>query len=87
MQRLVLSTDDIPEAERFSYWREAVGERLFGFSPEPNKGQETPFMANVVASLGPSLARFQIRCDRHAVLRRPPEIARVGWGDSVLLYH
>jgi hypothetical protein len=30
MQRLVFSTDAIPETERFSYWRAAVGDGLLG---------------------------------------------------------
>jgi AraC-like DNA-binding protein len=86
MQRLVLSTDEVPEAERFSYWREAVGERLFGFTPEPTGGRETPFNAHVVASVRPSLTHFHIRCDRHPVLRGPCEIARRPWDDEILLY-
>jgi hypothetical protein len=41
MQRLVLSTADFPEADRFSYWREEVCERVIGVSGERGKGQET----------------------------------------------
>jgi AraC-like DNA-binding protein len=86
MQRLVVSTDHIPEAERFSYWREEMGERLFGFSPEPSGDQETPFSAHVVASVCPSLTNFHIRCNRHTVVRGPREIARRPRDDEILLY-
>ncbi len=34
MHRLVLTTDDVPEADRFAYWREEFGEAMLGFSGE-----------------------------------------------------
>jgi hypothetical protein len=80
MQRLILRTDDVPEADRFSYWREAASEWL-GLSVERNKGQETPFNRHLAASIGPSLARLRCRSDRRPVFRRPTDIARLG-GDE-----
>jgi hypothetical protein len=64
MQRVVLSTDAVPVKDHFSYWREEVGEGLFGFSSERKKGQETPFHANVVGSISPCISRFRVRSDR-----------------------
>ena len=86
MQRMVLSTDHVPEAERFSYWREAVGEGLLGTSAERNKGQETLFNARVDASIGASFARFRFRTDGYSVFRRPRDIARLSWDDYFCLY-
>ena len=85
MQRLVLSTDDVPEAERFAYWRETIWEQLIGISGERHKGEEIPFSAHVDASLGPSLARFRYRGNACHVVRRSPEIARIGWEDYILV--
>jgi AraC-like DNA-binding protein len=86
MHRIVLSTDNVPEAERFAYWREAIGERLLGTSAERNKRQDRPFNAHVSASIGASLARFRFRTDGYPVYRRARDIARVGWGDYICLY-
>ena len=83
MQRLVLSTDDVPEAERFVYWREAICEQLIGISSERHKGQEIPFRCHVDASLGPSLARVRYRGNACGVFRGPREIARIGWEEYI----
>jgi hypothetical protein len=42
MKRLVLSTEGVPETERFSYWRTAVGDGLIGVGVERDKDQEKP---------------------------------------------
>ena len=81
MQRLVLSTDDVPEAERFAYWREAIFEQVIGISSERHKGQEIPFSAHVHASSALHLGVFVIAVVR-AVFRRAREIARIGWEDT-----
>jgi AraC-like DNA-binding protein len=83
----VLSTHDVPEAERFAYWREAICEQLIGISGERHRGQEIPFSCHVDASLGPSLARVRYRGNAHVVFRRPPEIARIGWEEYIWVYH
>jgi AraC-like DNA-binding protein len=85
MRRMILSTDDVPEADRFSYWRAAASEGLVGVSIERNKSQETPFQARLNASIGASLTRVRARSDGHPVFRRPYDIARRGWGDCVWL--
>jgi methylphosphotriester-DNA--protein-cysteine methyltransferase len=76
MQRMVLSTDDIPEAERFSYWRAAVNERLMGVCGERNKDQERPFNARLAGTIGGSVTHFRCRADGHPAFRRPRDIAR-----------
>jgi AraC-like DNA-binding protein len=86
MQRLVLSTDDVPEGDRFSYWREAVCEGVIGVSGERGKGQETPFSAHLAASFGGSLIRIRYRSDGHPIFRRPRDIGRIGWDDHIFLY-
>ena len=77
MQHMVLSTGDVPEADRFSYWREAVGEGLLGTSAERNKEQETAFNARADVSIGASFARFRFRTDGYPVFRRRHDIARL----------
>jgi hypothetical protein len=75
MQRLFLSTDDVPEAERFAYWREAVIEGL-GFSAERNKDREIPFEGQIGALIGPSLTFLRYRGTETHVFRRPRDIVQ-----------
>ena len=42
MKRLIVSTDDAPEAERFDSWREAL-KGLVGVSAERKRDEEAPF--------------------------------------------
>ncbi len=86
MQRLIMSTDDIPEAERFAYWREAVSDGLIGVSGERDKDKETPFNGKVEGWIGESFTRFRYRADRFHVLRQQRDIARRSWEDCYLLY-
>jgi AraC-like DNA-binding protein len=84
MRRLVISTDDVPEAERFSYWREVVG-GLVGVSGERNKDQETSFSGQFVGSVSDSFLRMRVRCDAFPVCRGPREIAHRSWDDHVMV--
>ncbi len=86
MHRLVLTTDDVPEADRFAYWREEFGEAMLGFSGERNAEQATPFAARAAVSISPSFTRFRTRCDGFPVIRRPREIARNSWDDYIWLH-
>jgi AraC-like DNA-binding protein len=86
VQRLVISTNDVPEAECFSYWREEVCERLFGLSWEPDKNPEAPFKAEVVASSSASLSVLRLRAIARSVFRGPREIARVGHDGCFWIY-
>ncbi len=83
MRRFALSTDDVPERDRFSYWREAVGQTIVGVSHERNDERDIPFEASAVVSIGRSLYRFRYHGCRHPVSRRGPEVARHGWGDWI----
>jgi hypothetical protein len=87
MQRVVLSTDDVPEAERFSYWREEVCEGLKGFSAERNRDRETPFEGRIVAWIGPSLTIMRYRGTGMRVFRRPRDIARHPMNDYYWLHY
>ncbi len=86
MQRLIMSTNDIPEANRFAYWSEAVSDGLIGVSGERDKNEETPFNAKLEGWVGNSLVHFRYRADRFHVLRQNRDIARRSWEDSYLLY-
>jgi hypothetical protein len=88
MQRLAFSTEDVPEADRFAYWREAVSDRFIGVSGERHKGQDQdiPFNGKLEGWAGESLRHFRYRSDRFHVLRRPRDIARRSWDDCYLLY-
>jgi AraC family transcriptional activator of tynA and feaB len=86
MHRTVFSTDDVPEAERFAYWREAVGERLFGFSAELDRDRDASFRANVVATIGASCTHFHFRKVGCNVFRRPRDLARLGFESNLRLY-
>jgi AraC-like DNA-binding protein len=86
MKRLVFSTDDVPEAERFSYWREAVMQGICGVSGERNKDQETPFKARFDCSIGESLVKYHCSADGHPLFRRARDIAQRGDGKKIAIY-
>jgi AraC-like DNA-binding protein len=86
VHRLVLTTDDVPEADRFSYWREACCEAMIGVTGERNAEQAAPFAGRVAVSASASLARFRYRADGYPVSRRPRDIARHGWDDKIWIY-
>ena len=86
MQRLVFSTDDIAETERFSYWRAAAGNGPLETRREPNKDQERPFTAWGIGLRAGSVARSRCRADGHPIFRGPREIARRSWHDHFLFY-
>jgi AraC-like DNA-binding protein len=86
MQHLILATDDIPERDRFSYWREQVNETLIGVTGERDPDHQAPFAGQVSGCIGTSLAYFRYRSDGFPVSRRPREIARRAWEEWVWLY-
>ena len=86
MRRFVISTDDVPEAERFSYWRETVSRGLFGTSPEPPRRREDPFNARIEAMIGGPVAYAWYRCSPYSVRRERQDIARVGWEGYAMVY-
>ena len=85
MHHVVISTDNVPERERFAYWREQVSEGLFGTCPERNKDQEIPFNAHADVWIGSSFTRFRFNTDGFPVFRRPRDIARRGWDRYISL--
>ncbi len=83
MQRLTFSTDDVPEAERFAYWREGAL-RSVGVSGEVTH-RETPFNAKVEGWVGKTVSRFRYRADGYRAFRHGCDIARHSWADYVWL--
>jgi AraC-like DNA-binding protein len=86
MQRLVLSTEDVPEAQRFAHWRAAVSDGLIGVRIERDKGEERPFNGQLVAFRGGSIARGRCRADGHSSFRERRHIVRRSWDDHFFLY-
>ncbi len=86
MQRLVLSTDHVPEAERFAYWRAAVSDGLLGNRVEPNEDQKSPFNGRLSTFSAGSVGRIRCRADGHPAFRGPREIGRRSWHEHFLLY-
>jgi AraC-like DNA-binding protein len=86
MQRLVLSTDDVPEGERFSYWRAAVRDGLIGVRIERDKDQERPFSGHLIGLRSGSIACSRCRVDGHASFRERRDIAQRSWHDHFFLY-
>ncbi|MGH6835176.1 MAG: helix-turn-helix domain-containing protein [Methylocella sp.] len=83
MDRQVLTTDDVPEVDRFSYWREAVSEGMLGTTGERNAEQATPFAARCTGSISASLTHFRYQSDGFPAFRRPRDIARHSWDDKI----
>ncbi|MGH6822796.1 MAG: helix-turn-helix domain-containing protein, partial [Methylocella sp.] len=83
--RLVLTLDDVPEADRFAYWRETVAEEMFGVTGERIAEQAAPFAARVTGSISASLTHFRYRSDGLPVFRRPRDIARHSWDGQIWL--
>ncbi len=86
MQRFVVSTDDVVERDRFSYWRETLGEAMTGIVSEPNYERDIPFESSAVSWIGRSMHRYRYRGSPHPVLRREREIARHSWDDRIWVY-
>src|SRR5258707_1114200 len=81
MERLVLSTDDVSERERFSFWRE-TNEALLGVRGERNKDQEAFFSGNLAATIGASFTRLRFHADGSRVFCRLLAVAcGAGIGD------
>jgi AraC-like DNA-binding protein len=86
MQHVVVSTKDVPEPDRFSYWREAISERFIGVVSERGADTGTSFNARLSGSISDSLILFHYTADGHPVFRRPRDIARRGWDEYLMLY-
>ena len=86
MQSVILSTDGVPEAERFAYWREAVLERYIGVTGERHKERPAPFAAQLVGAVGGAVARIRARAEGHHVIRQPRDIARRGGEAQITVF-
>lgn len=86
MQRFVLSTDDIPERDRFSYWLEHVNQELIGVTGELPREEQASFVGRIAGSMGSSLVHFRYRAHGYPGFRHSREIARRTWADWLCLY-
>jgi AraC-like DNA-binding protein len=86
MKRTVISTDDIAENERFSYYREELGP-MIGVGSKLMSDSETPaFKARVTAWSSECLIRFHLAVDPCIVSRGRHEIKEKSWHDWVWIY-
>ena len=84
MQHLVLSTDDIPQRERFSYWQEAVAK--IGIPGDRDRAPETGFDGRLAVTSGGSLTRFRFSSSKYRVRRRARQIACQDGDNRIWLY-
>jgi AraC-like DNA-binding protein len=84
MQHLVLSTDNIPQRERFSYWREAVAG--IGIPGERDRAPETGFDGRLAVTSGGNLTRFRFSSSKYRVCRRLRQLTRHDGADRIWLY-
>ena len=82
---MVISTDDIPEPDRFAYWHDAIGEQFLSIGGERSEESEAPFSARTVGFISNSFRITRTSADNHMVVRGRRHIARRSWGDYFLL--
>jgi AraC-like DNA-binding protein len=85
MQRMVISTDDIPEPDRFAYWHDGIGEQFLSIGGERSEESTVPFSARTVGFISDSFRITRTSADNHMVVRGRRHIARRSWGDYFLL--
>jgi len=87
MHRFVFSTDDIPEAQRFTVWRETVSQEMFGTAPERRREDAIgSFNGRIEALIGGPVAYAHYRMTPYRVRRGRRDIARVSQADFVMIY-
>ena len=84
MQHLVLSTDDIPQIERFSYWRDAVNE--IGIPGERDRPPDGGFDGRLAVTRGAFLTRFRFCSSKYRVCRRARQAPPRNGDDRIWLY-
>jgi AraC-like DNA-binding protein len=85
MHRLTLTTEGMPERNRFYIWRDAIEKTILGIGGYRNN-DEAPFHGSVAAAAGPSFYRFRYRSSSHTAYRNARWIARYGWDDYIWVY-
>lgn len=79
------STDEAGQAERFDYWREAIGAAVDPMSPELERCNRETFSASVSGWHLGDAALMEIRATPHRTRRAPHDIAHRS-GDYLFLY-
>ena len=85
MRRFVVSTNDVPEAERFAFWREEACQGLVGISAEP-RDREAAFAAKAEAWAS-EFVLFRYRSGGYSPFRERRDIASHSWADYAWFYH
>jgi AraC-like DNA-binding protein len=85
MDRVRISTDHLPERDQFSFWREELLEGRVGTTAE--RSDRGSFAGEVNFLISPSVVRMRMQAEGFTAPRRSTEIARVGWQDSICLFH
>jgi len=83
VQRMV-STENVPQIDRFSYWCDAVTD--IGVPGERDRPSEAPFEGQLLAAIGVSLTRFRFRSAKYRVSRPSAQAARRNGDDRIWLY-
>ncbi|SEE57113.1 transcriptional regulator, AraC family [Rhizobiales bacterium GAS191] len=79
------STVDVPENERFGYWREAVCANFAGVTPEFEAVEHASFNGAITSSTIGDAALLEVRATSHRVVRTQSK-ARGTREDSISLY-
>ncbi len=79
------STDDVPQAERFDYWRDSICAAFDPMSPELRRDRRTSFQGDVTTCQLGEATLMEIRATSHRTGRSPGDIAR-GSRNYVYLY-
>ncbi len=82
---LSFSTDDIPENERFTHWREVRAKNVFGVSIDLDKGQQARFNGRCSALSVGGAALVEMHASSYRVARTEQDIERSP-GDALCIY-
>lgn len=79
------STDDVPRAERFDYWRDSICAAFDPMSPELRGDWRASFQGDITTCQIGEATLMEIRATPHRTGRSPRDISR-GSRDYVYLY-
>ncbi|NOG70742.1 helix-turn-helix domain-containing protein [Roseicella sp. DB1501] len=82
---MVLTTDSVPERERFSFWCDGLLQGVLGMAGEAIDATPQAFDARITVWSGGGLTRLRGTADAHLACRSPREIARRS-GDAYWLH-
>ncbi|WP_342359421.1 AraC family transcriptional regulator [Terrarubrum flagellatum] len=83
---LQFTTDEIPAAERFDYWREARGRALFGVTIDIDQDLRSTFKGSFTAFESGGATLAEMAASTYYIKRSESDIARVA-SDSLIIAH